>query len=117
MNVELLTDNAAKQLIGDTKFLEKWKRLYDKCPWGSVFQSEDFVLTWYKTYINQFAPVIVTGINGDGELIGLFTLATDKKSGELVAAGSSQAEYQAWLAEPQDANVFIESSLEKLCRE
>jgi len=117
MNVELLTDNAAKQLIGDTKFLEKWKRLYDKCPWGSVFQSEDFVLTWYETYVNQFAPVIVTGINGDGELIGLFTLATDKKSGELVAAGSSQAEYQAWLAEPQDANVFIESSLEKLCRE
>src|SRR5262249_39579716 len=86
-------------------------------PWGSVFQSEDFVLTWYETYVNQFAPVIVTGINGDGELIGLFTLATDKKSGELVAAGSNQAENQAWRAGPQDANQFIESSLEKLCRE
>src|SRR5215510_10482061 len=117
MKIELLTDNAARKLIEDSKFREKWKELYDKCPWGTVFQSAGFVITWYETYVNQFAPVIVTGIDGEGELVGLFTLATDTKSGELVAAGSNQAEYQAWLAEPQDANAFIESALEKLCGE
>src|SRR5262245_38016011 len=117
MKIELLTDNAAKKLIGDAKFRGKWKELYDKCPWGTVFQSADFVITWYETYVNQYAPVIVSGIDGEGELVGLFTLATDTKSGELVAAGSNQAEYQAWLAEPQDANEFIESALEKLCGE
>jgi len=117
MKIELVRDNAAKKLIGDAKFREKWKELCDKCPWGTVFQSADFVITWYETYVNQYAPVIVTGINGEGELVGLFTLATDTKSGELVAAGSNQAEYQAWLAEPRDANEFIESALEKLCGE
>src|SRR5215510_3004259 len=117
MKIELLTDKAAKKLIEDAKFREKWKELYDKCPWGTVFQSADFVITWYETYVNQFAPVIVTGIDGEGELVGLFTLATEMKSGELVVAGSNQAEYQAWLAEPRDANEFIESALEKLCGE
>src|SRR5215468_1612512 len=114
MKVELLTNNAAKKLIEDAKFREKWKKLYDKCPWGSVFQSAEFVATWYETYVNQYTPVIVAGINDEEKLVGLFTLATDMKSGELVAAGSNQAEYQAWLAEPQDANVFIEAALEKL---
>jgi CelD/BcsL family acetyltransferase involved in cellulose biosynthesis len=115
MKIELLTDKAANKLIEDAGFREKWKRLYDKCPWGSVFQSADFVVTWYETYIHRFTPVIVVGITDDEELVGLFTLATDTKSGELVAAGGVQAEYQAWLAEPHDANAFIEAALEKLC--
>src|SRR5262245_703611 len=115
MKIEILADNTAKKLLEDAKFLEKWEKLYDKCPWGSVFQSADFVVTWYETYFNQFAPVIVTGLNGGGELVGLFTLAVDTKSGELVVAGSKLAEYHAWLAEPQDADTFIESALEKLC--
>jgi CelD/BcsL family acetyltransferase involved in cellulose biosynthesis len=115
MKVELLTDGAAKQLIEDAKFREQWKKLYDECPWGSVFQSVDFVITWYETYVNQFAPVIVAGINGGDELVGLFTLAYDTKSGELVAAGGVQAEYQAWLAEPQNSDAFIEAALDELC--
>jgi len=114
MKIELSTGNAAKQLIEGTKFRKQWKKLYDKCPWGSVFQSADFVVTWYETYVNQYSPVIVAGINSEEELVGLFTLATDTKSGELVAAGGNQAEYQSWLAEPRDANEFIESALEKL---
>ncbi len=117
MKIELLIDKAAKKLIEDAKFREKWKKLYDKCPWGSVFQSADFVVTWYETYASQFVPVIVTGVSGEGELAGLFTLATDTKSGELVAAGGNQAEYQVWLAESQDGNAFIESALEKLCEQ
>jgi CelD/BcsL family acetyltransferase involved in cellulose biosynthesis len=115
MKIELLTNKAANKLTEDAGFREKWKKLYDKCPWGSVFQSADFVVTWYETYIHRFSPVIVAGINGDDELVGLFTLATDTESGELVPAGGVQAEYQAWLAEPQDANAFIEAALEKLC--
>lgn len=117
MKTVLLTGQAAKKLIEDPKFREKWKQLYDKCPWGSVFQSEDFVITWYDTYWNQFVPVIVIGIKTEGELAGLFTLATDAKTGQIVAAGSNLAEYQAWLAEPEDGDVFIESALEKLCAE
>jgi CelD/BcsL family acetyltransferase involved in cellulose biosynthesis len=115
MKIEMFIGREAQRSVKDAEFRRRWKKLYDKCPWRSVFQSDDFVVTWYDTYSNQFAPVIVTGINAEGELVGLFTLATSMQSGQLVAAGSNQAEYQAWLAEPQNGNAFIESALERLC--
>ncbi len=114
MKIEVLIDREAERLIEDAEFRRKWKRLYDKCPWGSVFQGDDFAITWYDAYKSQFTPVIVTGVKLDGELAGLFTLAIAVESGQLVVAGTSEAEYQAWLAEPQDGNAFIESALEKL---
>ncbi len=104
----------AERLIGSPEFRAEWKRLYENCPWGSVYQSEEFVVTWYEVYRSQFTPVIVTGVNNQGELAGLFTLAVATESEQLVVAGSNQAEYQAWLAEPQDGNTFIEAALEKL---
>ena len=107
-------DSEAKRLIENSEFRAKWKKLYEKCPWGSVFQSGDFVITWYDAYRSQFTPVIVTGVNAQGELAGLFTLAVATDSGQLVVAGSNQAEYNAWLAEPRDGNAFIEYALEKL---
>ncbi len=114
MKIEVLTGREAERLIEDAEFRRKWKKLYDKCPWGSVFQGDDFVVTWYETYRSQFTPAIVTGTNLGGELAGLFTLAIAAESGQLVVAGISEAEYHAWLAEPQDGNAFIESALEKL---
>lgn len=105
----------AERLIRSSEFRAEWKRLYEICPWGSVYQSEEFVVTWYEVYSSQFTPVIVTGINNRGELAGLFTLAVTMESEQLVVAGSNQAEYQAWLADPQEGNTFIEAALEKLC--
>ncbi len=118
MKIEILMGYEAERLIEGAEFRGKWRKLYDKCPWGSVFQGEDFVVTWYATYRGQFTPVIVTGANPDGELAGLFTLAVtseSRESGQLVVAGTSEAEYHAWLSAPQDGNRFIESALEKLC--
>lgn len=114
MKIEVLIGREAERLIEDAEFRRKWKKLYDKCPWGSVFQDDDFVVTWYETYRSQFTPAIVTGTNLGGELAGLFTLAIAAESGQLVVAGASEAEYHAWLAEPQDGNAFIEPALEKL---
>ncbi len=88
--------------------------LYAKCPWGTVFQSEGFVTTWYSTYGDQFVPVIVVGTNNDGELAGLFTLAISSDSEMLEMAGTVHTEYRTWLADPQDGNTFIESALLKL---
>jgi CelD/BcsL family acetyltransferase involved in cellulose biosynthesis len=115
MKIEISFGHAAQELIEDAEFSGRWKSLYDKCPWGSVFQCEDFVGAWYKTYKDRFDPVVVTGYNAEGEMVGLFTLASDTKTGGIVAAGGAQAEYHAWLAEPQAANDFIESALDKLC--
>ncbi|MGH9838064.1 MAG: GNAT family N-acetyltransferase, partial [Blastocatellia bacterium] len=118
MKIEILMGHEAERLIEGAEFRGKWRKLSDKCPWGSVFQGEDFVVTWYAAYRSQFTPVIVTGASPDGELAGLFTLAVtseSRESGQLVVAGTSEAEYQAWLSAPRDGNRFIESALEKLC--
>ncbi len=114
MKIEVLMGPEAEMLLDDAEFRRKWRTLYEKCPWGSVFQGEDFVITWYKTYKSQYTPIVVTGVDSNRELSGLFTLALGAGSGTLVVAGSNQAEYQAWLATQHDGNEFIESALEKL---
>jgi CelD/BcsL family acetyltransferase involved in cellulose biosynthesis/RimJ/RimL family protein N-acetyltransferase len=116
MQIEILLGSEADNWITDESNREEWKQLYDHCPWGTVFQSEEFVLTWYGAYDSQWAPIIVFGRGNDGALSGLLTLAVSKHSGELAAAGSNQAEYQAWLARPQEGNLFIESALQQLSR-
>lgn len=114
MKIEILTGPAAEKQLGDLEFRRRWKDLYDSCPWGSVYQSEEFVLTWYSTYRGQYLPVILTGTTPEGEMAGLFTLAVHLESGRLVVAGSTQAEYQAWLTDASHGDLFIESALDLL---
>jgi CelD/BcsL family acetyltransferase involved in cellulose biosynthesis len=112
MNVELWIGREAEKRIAAAEFRQQWKTLYSKCPWATVFQSDDFIVTWYETYRSQFTPVLVTARNT--ELAGLFTLAIDNESGQLVVAGTSEAEYHAWLSAPPDGNAFITAALDKL---
>jgi CelD/BcsL family acetyltransferase involved in cellulose biosynthesis len=114
MDVEILIGLCASGLIKNPDFLKKWKNLFNDCPWGSVFQDVDFVNTWYTIYQSRYLPVIVTGVDCNGQLAGLFTLAISRDSGELVVAGDRQTEYAAWLADPRYGNDFIESAIEKL---
>jgi CelD/BcsL family acetyltransferase involved in cellulose biosynthesis len=114
MNIEILKGQDAERMLGSADFLRNWRNLYGRCPWGTVFQSEEFVTAWYSAYRNQFAPVIVVGTDNDGELAGLFTLAISIDSEMLEVAGTIHAEYRVWLANPQAGNTFIESALLKL---
>ena len=114
MKIEVKLDSDADALIKQPQFLEDWRQLYADCPWGTVFQSDEFVLTWYRAYQDRFTPVFVVGTEPDGKLAGLLTLAISSDGGELVAAGSILAEYQVWLARPEGRNVFIEGALKKL---
>ncbi|MFN0085072.1 MAG: GNAT family N-acetyltransferase [Blastocatellia bacterium] len=114
MKIEILMGPAAEALLGDAEFRRRWKDLYETCPWGSVYQSEEFVLTWYSSYKSQYLPVILTGATTGGDLAGLFTLAVHTESGKLVFAGGTQAEYQAWLADARHGDEFIESALDRL---
>jgi CelD/BcsL family acetyltransferase involved in cellulose biosynthesis len=114
MNIEVLVGDEADRLIRDGKFREQWRRLYKFCPWRTIFQSEDFVVTWYETYKEKFTPVIVIGTNQQPGISGLFMLAIEKESGRLVVAGTNNAEYHTWLSIPDDGDIFIESALQHL---
>lgn len=114
MNIDLLTGTDAISWIRDQASREKWKKLYSRCPWGTVCQAEEFVLPWYETYQSQYTPVIVLSERDNGTLAGLLTLAVSHESKELLAAGGGQAEYHTWLADPDDGDSFIVAALQKL---
>jgi CelD/BcsL family acetyltransferase involved in cellulose biosynthesis len=114
MKVEVFIGPEAEKLLANIDFCEDWRKLSILCPWASVFQEVEFVKTWYATYKSRYTPVIVREINEEGEKTGLFTLAIDEKSGELVPAGDRYTEYAGWLADPKYGDGFIESAIEKL---
>lgn len=114
MKIDLVTGSEANSWITDQAVRQKWKSLYGRCPWGTVCQSEQFVLPWYDAYSHQYTPVVVFSTRDDGELAGLMTMAVSRESGELLHAGGGQAEYQTWLADPDDESTFIQAALQKL---
>ncbi len=114
MKIDLVTGSEANTWITDETVRQKWKNLYSRCPWGTVCQSEQFVLPWYDAYSDQYTPAVVFSTRDNGELAGLMTKAVSRESGELLLAGGGQAEYQTWLADPDDDSSFIKAALEKL---
>ncbi|WP_143962611.1 GNAT family N-acetyltransferase [Litoribacter populi] len=119
-----------KVLVGDEvfDFLEnnenqnRWDQLFEKCPWKTVFQSRDFISTWYKHYRGSYYPIVVQSMQGD-DLIGLLCLAAVKPNSgpirkydrlKILGAGHYRAEYQVWLSEPHRSEVFIKSALKKV---
>jgi len=114
MKIDVFVGSEANSWIRDQPVREKWKELYIRCPWGTVFQSEEFVLPWYDAYYSQYTPVIAAGTGTNGQLAGLLTMGRSNQSGELSIAGGGQAEYQTWLADPRDGNSFVTSALQKL---
>jgi CelD/BcsL family acetyltransferase involved in cellulose biosynthesis/GNAT superfamily N-acetyltransferase len=110
VRIELATGPDAVRLLADPAFRDQWRALYDACPWGTPFQSPEFVTTWYDVYASRFTPVVLYSMDGDS-LAGLLTLGRSPESGALCAAGADRAEYQAWLARPASGEAFITNAL------
>ncbi|WP_162426743.1 GNAT family N-acetyltransferase [Pontibacter pudoricolor] len=109
---ELLIGNQVFDLLSDPFFCIGWDTLYKNCSWGTVFQTREFVANWYKHYSTDYLPVIVKQTEGNS-LTGLLTLAKDTQ-GNIVGAGSNQAEYQVWLTTESEKSSFINDAFHKL---
>ncbi len=115
MTVKLLVGSEAELLLKDATFQARWNSLYHNCLWATPSQSSGFVTTWYEIYHEYFQPVLVYRLMPDNILSGLLTLAISSNFKQLVVAGTSQAEYHAWLAIPDDGgNTFIRAAIELL---
>ena len=117
--LDLLAGEEVMHLLEESKFLTEWDSLYHSCQWSTVFQSPDFVTTWYRLYRHAYQPILIKErING--ELTGLLTLALPLQKSNtktfIVGAGHHEADYQTWLGTDSNGNSFISSALEALMR-
>ncbi|HEY1025283.1 MAG TPA: GNAT family N-acetyltransferase [Sphingobacteriaceae bacterium] len=105
-SVQLHAGNEALAHLLDNKFMDCWDSLYQACPWGTVFQSKEFVLTWYETYAPQWMPVLVRAEN-NGTATGILTLAKASNRLFITGAGEHSAEYHTWLSSREHSDEFI----------
>lgn len=106
MNAQLYTGDDALERISSAAFGAAWRALHVRCPWATGCQHPDFVLPWYALYRGRHEPVVVIDAAPDGMLRGLLALALDRAGARLTGAGGNQAEYQGWIADPDDADRF-----------
>src|SRR5690606_6044280 len=117
--VQLIKGPDVYEILTNEQFLTNWDKLYDRCPWSTVFQSRDFVTTWYSTFKDSYFPIIVK-YESEGQLFGLLTMAIKNKNdgGKLfiVAAGHGEADCQTWLATASTSDQFIIESLSAILK-
>jgi CelD/BcsL family acetyltransferase involved in cellulose biosynthesis len=103
----VLRGNRATSLFDNPQFSDSWDKLYDSCPWATVFQSRNFVTSWLN-HFKKYSPVLITDWNGIS-LTGLLILVDAK--GKFTAPGFDLAEYQVWLVYPEENKRFIKAAL------
>lgn len=106
-DVKIYGNQVSKSLTMNQDFLVFWKALWNKCPWATIFQSPDFVLTWFECF-PDYTPTLIT--DWDGTSMTGFWVLTEVK-GKFVTPGFDLAEYQVWLSTPERQAEFIEAAL------
>lgn len=111
MGLTILTGHAALHLAESQAIQSAWKVLHARCPWATACQHPDFVLPWYRLYSASFEPVVVIAYSSERGLQGLLPLARRNDGVTMTGAGERQAEYHAWLAEPDAGDGFIRAAV------
>ncbi|MBD8490480.1 GNAT family N-acetyltransferase [Echinicola sp. CAU 1574] len=112
--MKLIKNKEAFTLLAQEDFLKAWDKLYSACPWATIFQSKDFVLSWFENYLDDYRPIILTDWDGN-HMSGLFLLTIDEKV--LRVPGITQAEYQTWLSTIESNDLFITKALDRVTKE
>lgn len=115
--MQILLGVEAFEKMQDMEFLGSWDSLYNACPWATVFQSRQYVHSWYLMFNSEYAPLLVFSYDPEGKLDGLLTMTISKaainypKSVKIMGAGHYDAEYQVWLASDENEHTFIDQAL------
>ncbi len=114
--ITLNSGAAARDLLGNQSFLAQWLSLHRRCAHATAYQAPGFALPWYETYGAQWQPIVLQSRGENDCLQGLWLLAYDAQTKALVHAGSHQAEYDAWLADPGTDVTFVAGAWAELRR-
>lgn len=83
----------------DEGLRHEWTRLIAADPLASVYQSPGWCVPWYHCYSDAYTPWLVV-VRDAGLLVGLVPMAVEKKSGRLVFASDTMADYRDIVARP-----------------
>mgnify|MGYP000285964835 CR=1 FL=1 len=117
MSYKLSRKIDSQNLIQNPEFQKKWKDLYEKCSWGSLFQDPRYLEIWNRNYKEVAEFILVYETDENGDLIGLLPLSRCLKTDNLAAAGDYHAEYQSWLATKENGDTFIAKALDLVADE
>lgn len=79
--------------------LAGWQGLMHEDPLASPFQSPGWCLPWYRAYHDEFDPFVVV-VEEEGRVAGLVPLATRRRTGEILFASGTMADYRDVVARP-----------------
>ncbi len=116
MTLERVQADAAMALLEDDGFIRDWAGLVEQCPWATGFQSPGYARAWYRTYRQQYKPLLLMDRSAAG-LAGLLALGRNEETGALVPAGAIQCEYAGWVCDPRLTATFPPAALEALARD
>jgi hypothetical protein len=114
-DLDLLIGQDVLAFVTDERFFAAWDDLYNACPWATIFQTRDFVASWYKHYSHKHTPILILS-RYKGRLTGLLPLADNISELGIAGAGGYDAYYHLWLCAPEHGKTFIEAALQALLK-
>ena len=79
--------------------LREWDRVVDADPLASVFQGSGWCMNWYRSYHASYTPFVIAVRNEEG-LVGIVPLAVNSRTGEVIFASGTMADYRDVAALP-----------------
>jgi hypothetical protein len=102
------------KMFKDEKFSKNLQILYERCLHKTIFQSMEFLSSWYECKFSDYHPLVVYYISND-IIEGALFLAISKDSKgkvnaanvKIIGAGEYDAEYQSWLVRNDLESEFL----------
>jgi len=117
MKIKILSEDDTLKIISDKEFISTWKSLAENTTHCTVIQEYGFVVSWYKSYLDKYKPMMLLGYDEEENVVGILPLAIAYDTGHLSHAGAEQAEYHSWICPKEHEEAFLIQSLISIKKE
>ncbi len=117
MKIKILSKEDTLKIISDKEFISTWKSLAENTTHCTVIQEYGFVVSWYKSYLDKYQPMMVLGYDEEENVVGILPLAIAHDTGNISHAGANQAEYHGWICPKEYEEAFLIQSLISIKKE
>lgn len=117
MNIKILSKDNTLNIISDENFISTWKDLAENTSHCTIIQEYGFVVSWYRSYLDKYKPMMVLGYDEEENIVGILPLAIAYDTGHLSHAGADQAEYHSWICPKEYEEEFLVHSLISIKKE